>query len=454
MKLTSLILLAVCAGEPMLAQAPPDIKITYGDSTVTVYGVLDGGLASVDHTIGFDPYHSLGVNPQATAKADKSATGAYSGGISPSRLGIKGSTKLTETLDGVFGLETGFNLPSGNITNAALGVAQDTSLGGYNSDSSAVSGQLFGRGAWVGLSSKDFGQITFGRHTSYMLDMIGNYDALQGAQLFTPIGYSGSYGGGGRTEDSRVDNSLKYLYKNSGFNIGVLHSFGGVAGATSSRSADQFIAGYEQGPFGVQVAYESYKDAFKVGNPSGNTDITKGPVQPLGTVVVTAQDTKAYMLTLKYKVGNFFLAGGYENEQFNNPSNPDEDKTLTSLFGQVVSAVNVAPYTVTVNGVAVESPMKYNVYWLGANYNVTSEFNIALGYYHVNQNDWSLGTTPTGSAKNSGDSKYTSLLLDYRFSKRFDMYLGYMGNTVGGGMGFGFRHDSNAVEGLGFRYKF
>ncbi|HJU83424.1 MAG TPA: porin [Holophagaceae bacterium] len=438
------------AASPAMAQTP-DIKVTYGDSTITVYGVLDGGVASVDHTLGFDPWHSLGVNPSATSKADKSAIGGFTGGISPSRLGIKGSTKINDDLSGVFGLETGFNLQSGNLTNAGEGVAQNTGAGGVNSDSSAVSGQLFGRGAWVGLSSKTWGQVTFGRHTSWMLDIIGNYDALQGAQMFTPIGYSGSYGGGGRTEDSRVDSSIKYSLKfDNGINLGLLHSFGGVAGASGSRSADQLVAGYEKGAFGFQVAYEKYNDAFKAGNPDGTA------AHPLGTLTVTALDTKAYMATVRYRIGDLFLSAGYEREQFTNPSNPVEDATLTSLYGQVVNSVNVTPFTIkdAAGNVIGEAEQTWNVYWIGANYNVTKEFNIAVGYYQVSQNDWSLGTTPAGSAKSSGKSKYMSALLDYRFSPRFDMYLGYMGNNVDGGMGFGYMHDSNAVTGLGFRYKF
>ena len=445
---TSLLLLALAAGVPLAAQAAPGgLTITKGDSSITLYGILDVGVADVAHAQSFDPYHPLGANPTVSKFGDKSATGMFDGGISPSRIGLKGSTDLGNGWKGIFTLEGAIAVRSGNTTNAALGVAQNTAAGEMQSASSAVSGQLFARGAFAGISNKDFGTLTFGRHTALFLDIIGGYDALQGSQLFTPIGYSGSYGGGGATENSRVDDSVKYHGQWQAFSLGLLHKFGGVAGSSSARSTDQFSLAYEPGPFGVTVAYQTYKDAMGIGNPAGTA------AQPLGTVVATAFDTQAFMLAARYKINALAFKGGYEQMKYSNPSDPLGDAGATSLFGQVVSAVNVTPYTVA--GQSVEK--KLDVYWLGAAYDVTERFNVGVSYYHVKQNDWSLGTTPTGSPKNSGNAKYASLLLDYHFSKAFDTYLGYMGVSTDGGMGstqIGYLHDSNSTVGVGLRYAF
>jgi GBP family porin len=456
MKPLSAAALALCAGVPMLAQAPA-LQVTSGSSTIQLYGVLDVGVAHVAHSLDFDPYHPLGINPTVAKPADKSVTGMYDGGISQSRFGLKGSTDLGNDWKGVFTLEGAINLRSGSTANAAQGVAQNKSTGPYQSADSAVSGQLFSRGAFAGISNKTFGTLTFGRHTSLMLDTIGGYDALQAAQLFTPLGYSGTYGGGGATDNSRVDNSIKYKGKWSDFSAAYLHKFGGVADASNAKSSDQFALAYEPGAFGVTVAYQSYKDAFTVGNPAGTT------AQPLGTVVLTAHDTKATMLALRYKIGPVALKGGYEQLKYTNPSNGTQDALTTSAFGQVVSAVNVKPYTVTVAGVPTDMEKKLDVYWGGAAWDVTESFNIGVSYYHVKQNDWSGGTT-IEQAKNSGNAKYTSLLLDYRFTKSFDAYLGYMAVSTDGGLGnttpvvgttgLGFLHDSNSTLGLGIRYAF
>ena len=444
---TSLLLLALAAGMPLAAQGPDSLTISKGDSSIQLYGILDVGVASVAHAQSFDPYHSLGANPTVSKFGDKSATGMVDGGISPSRIGLKGSTDLGNGWKGIFTLEGAINVRSGDTVNAALGVAQNTAAGEMQSASSAVSGQLFARGAFAGITNKEFGTLTFGRHTALFLDIIGGYDALQGSQLFTPIGYSGSYGGGGATENSRVDDSVKYKGTWNSFSLGLLHKFGGVAGSSTARSTDQVSLAYEPGPFGVTVAYQSYKDALAIGNPGGTA------TQPLGTVAATAFDTKALMLAARYKIDALAFKGGYEQMKFTNPSDPLDDAGVTSLFGQEVSGVNVTPYTVA--GQSVEK--KLDVYWLGAAYDITENFNIGVSYYHVKQNDWSLGTTPTGSPKNAGNAKYASLLLDYRFSRAFDAYLGYMGVNTDGGLGstqIGYLHDSNSTFGVGLRYAF
>ena len=394
--------LALCAGLPALAQAPQA-------PSVQLYGILDVGVANVAHSLDFDPYHPLGLNPTVAKPADKSVTGMYDGGISQTRIGIKGGADIAEGWRAVFTLEGALNLRSGSTANAALGVAQNKSTGPLQTADSAVAGQLFSRNAFVGFSNKDFGTLTFGRHTALMLDIIGNYDALQGAQLFTPLGYSGTYGGGGATDNSRVDSSVKYKGKWEDFSLALLHKFGGVAGSSGAKSTDQVALAYEPGAFGVTVAYQTYKDAFSIGNPNGTT-------QPLGTVVLTAYDTKALMVAARYKVGPVALKGGFEQLKYTNPSNPTEDALTTSLFGQNVAvvggvpAVNVTPYTVS--GQEVEK--KLDVIWFGAAWDVTDKFNAGVSYYHVKQNDFALGSF-VDLANNAGHAFYMSLLLHYRF---------------------------------------
>jgi predicted porin len=315
------------------------------------------------------------------------------------------------------------------------------------SGDSAVSGQLFGRQAFVGISSDTYGTLTFGRHTSFMLDNIGGYDPVQGAQFFSPLGYSGSYGGGGMTDDSRIDNSVKYKVKVGGFNIGLLTKFSGVAGSSSAQSAFQANVGYEAGPLGIQGSIQSNKDAFSLANPNGTT-------QPMGTVVATPQDTSSYLVVARYKISAFTIKAGYEYMKFSNPSNPYEDAGVTSLYGTTVSIATTTPYTLTsgpASGQEIDKTLK--VYWVGADWNITPQFNIALGYYHVDQNDYS-GNPAVASSKSAGTGKYTSLLLDYHFTKKFDAYAGYMSNTNADGMAFGYLHDSNSITGLGLRYSF
>ena len=452
MNIRSLTVLALCAGIPMLAQTP-GLTAAKGDTEVTVYGILDVGVGTVAHSFGFDPNFPVGVNPQAIKFADTSATGMFNGGISQTRWGIKGSTGLTDGWKAVFTLEGAINVPSGAVSNGALGLSQNyassaTVASSGTSADTAINGQLFSRGAYFGISSDTYGTLTAGRHMSFMLETIPGYDALQGAQIFTPIGFSGSYGGGGATDSSRVDNALRYKLKVGDVNVALMHKFGGATGSSTARSANEFQLGYEHGPFGIQFLYQTYKDATSVGNPAGTA------AAPLGTIAVTYYDTTSYMAIAKYKVGDLAIKGGYQKQKFTNPSDPAIDLNTTTLYGYVASSVSVTPYNVTVNGAVISAEKDLDVMWLGLAYDVTKAFSVAVGYYDIKQNDWSYGTQPTGGTKVAGTSKFVSALLDYRFTKAFDVYLGYMKNTVADSLAFGYTNDNNAVLGLGARLVF
>jgi hypothetical protein len=98
---------------------------------------------------------------------------------------------------------------------------------------------------------------------------------------------------------------------------------------------------------------------------------------------------------------------------------------------------------------------------VGAKWDITEQLSLGLEYFSVKQNDFSNGTQPTGGSATSGKTTFNCALLDYRFTKAFDAYLGYMGTSVSGGMSYGsssatslYTSDSNATLGLGIRYAF
>ena len=469
MKLTTLTLLAICAGLPIMADTPVLAK---GDSSISFYGILDAGVGTVAHSLNFDPYFPASVDPRANAKGDTAATGMFNGGISGSRLGLKGSADLGDGWKASFQLEAAINVPSGALANAVVDMSSNKSAGNNISADSAVSGQLFARQSWVGLGHDTYGTLSFGRHTAFGLDVVGGYDALQGAQMFTPIGFAGSYGGGGATDNSRVDNSLRYKLKVGGFNVGVMTKFGGVSGASSAQGATLFNLGYEAGSFGVQYVHQGFKDAFSVSNPSdavtnqtvtalisasNPTGLYTANLQPLGTIALSAYDTTMDMVALRYKIGPVYLKAGYESMKFDDPSNPTQDAGLTSLFGTpvnmkvvagaLVQNVNTTPY------LTGEKTLKLTYY--GAAWDLTAGLNLAVAYYHVAQNDYSGAPAPAvATSKNAGTSVFTSALLDYRFTQKFDAYVGYMTNKNADGMAAGYLHNSNSVTGLGVRYAF
>jgi len=461
MKKTSLVLLALCAGVPMLAQSPAlTITSASGDSRLTAYGVLDIAVARIAHQATLSDEYSNTGDPRPTKTATKSVTGMLNGGLSADRFGFKGDTTIAGDWKALFQLEAAINIQNGNLSNGVLSLAQNTSAittGAYSADS-GVSGQLFARAAFFGAGSPTCGTITGGRNTTFFTDMIGDYDPTNGAQQFSPIGYSSTWaGGGGLTDNARLDNSIKYLYKAQGFDAGWIHKFGGVSGSTGSRSVDNLIAGYDGGNWGVQVGYMTTTDSTSVSNntiaSNGTSTTTAGVVTfsvapTTSTVKVTFYDTKATLLMAKYKVAGVWIKGGYQHIEYTNPSNPVQDATMTSIYGQAVGATSVTALTLGGTG----QTKKLDVYWLGANYDVTPKFNVALGWYEVAQNDFSNGT---GTAADlHGDGKFGSLVLDYHISKPFDVYAGYMSSQYSGGLAAGYPLASNNIYGAGARYIF
>ena len=410
----------------------PGLASAAGDA-FTVYGVLDTGLAHVEHSLNFDPYHPVGVIPYASAPARSGATGMFNGGLSPSRLGFKGQEDLGEGRSAVFALEAGINVQSGQLSNALASLANNRASGPNMSADSAMSGQFFSRQAWLGLKDDEWGQISLGRHTSFFVDDILRFDPMKGSQIFSPIGFSGTYAGGGDSEDSRTDNSLKYIGKFGDWQLGGLYKFGGVAGAGNAQSSYQFNVLYEQPLWSAVAGVQHFDDAFAASNSTTAGDVT-----------ATVANTQAYFLSGLLKLEPVVVKLGYEREQFSNPSHAANDH-ITTLYGYPVSAV-------TVNAYGIHKDL--NVYWTGVEYDWSQALSVTAAYYLVDQNDYSGNGCNAASSKCAGRSRFASLMSDYRLSKRTDVYAGWMANGVTGGLGYGFAYRSNHILGTGLRMSF
>jgi GBP family porin len=355
MKKTSLVALALCAGVPLMAQAP----------TVTFFGVLDAGVAHVQHSLDFSDQFPTGSNP-FPQKSTKGATGMFDGGLSQNRVGFRVSTDLTNDWKAFLQCETAFNLTTGVVVSTAQNLAQNkasvnsnaanTNAGVEVSGASALGGQLFNRGAFLGISNANYGSLSIGRQQTLLFDTMPGYDGQGLAQLFTPIGFTGAYIGGGVTEDSRVDNSIKYRVKMSDVTIAALYKFGGVSGSTSAKSTDQISLAWEPGGFGILAVYQGYKDALATANGPLTTALNAAAtvVVPLGMINLTASDTAMTTVAARYKGNGWMVAAGWEHVKFSNPSDPITDAGVTTFQGQSVYSVTTTPYTPVAGGPEVD----------------------------------------------------------------------------------------------------
>lgn len=398
-------------------------------NSITVYGVADAAVGKEQHSLNVDSQFPSSVNPATAVKTSvpHSATGIFNGGISDSRLGFKGMADIGDGMKAFMVVEEGFNLPTGTTNSSAGSLASNGGVAYSASGTGSMNAQLFNRQAFVGMSDATLGSVSIGRQYAPIFDIAVQYDPVQNAQLFSPLGQSGIYGGGGGvSEDTRMDNSLKYSNKIGSFNFGTLYKFGGVAGQSSAKSGFALNAGYEEGNLGIQAAYEAFNDALK--GASGAA---------ANTVSVTAYDTKAFMIAAKYKIGEqTTVKAGYETFTLSQPTEAISLAT-TYYYGQTVNAV-------TNYGTA----QKTNLMFVGGDYNFTDHFNLAAGLYSITADQSGDGKTP------SGTSRYIGLLADYHYTKYFDNYLGVMeGRFSGPAYATGY-YTSNYIVAAGMRYRF
>lgn len=408
-----IIALAVAAAFSAPAFAS-DLTVNSGSTSVSLYGVLDVGVAQMTNAGNFSSQFVTGAVPTGNGNNARVGTvrGMMNGGESQSRWGIKGSEDLGDGNSAIFQLESAFSLGTGSVATSGLAGGAGAG-GGINNRAmiadTALNGQLFNRMALVGLSNTDLGTVTFGRQYSLQLDIIGSvgggYDPVN-AQMFSPINFSGSYGGGGATDNSRVDNAIKYAKKFGNVNVNVLYGMGGMANASSARSNFQANAGYEADSFGVQAAVQYANDTTSISsNATANT------------VNVQYLNLTSYMLAARYQVIEpLTLKAGYERMQISAPSNFAADQGIAQIYG----------YNVGTASAFTGAQKNINVFWVGANYQLTSATKLSAGFYDAK-------TPSYGAVTATGDDKYYSAMVEYNLSKKTNLYAAFMLDKKSGG---------------------
>jgi general bacterial porin, GBP family len=417
------------------AQALADIPL-WGDAQngVSVYGVADAMLGTVQHSYTLDSQYA---NSDALTKAfpasgngSNAQTGLINGGISPSRLGLKGNYDLGDGYKAFFTVEAGINVTTGRLSNAAgcLQSNSGTTAATQNTDcsNSAVNGQLDSRQGFVGISGERAGSFAVGRNYAILSDVLSSYDPVQYSQQFSLLGASGGYGGsGGISEDSRIDDSLKYKNSFGPVKLSLLYKANSTPGATSAKSAAGFSIGYEEGNLGIQAAYQSVTDALK------------GAISTVvGDVKVTAYDNTAYTVAARYKVNDAAtVKAGYESFTLKAAS---DAITSFTYYGKPVDNAHSSSYA--------GPDQTTGITWIGGDYNFTDKLNVAAGYYALSAKAY------TGTA--AGSQHYFSVLADYTLNKNLDTYAGIMAISFSGSQTSPVLISSNQIAGIGARFKF
>jgi predicted porin len=375
--------------------------------------------------------------------------------MSGSFLALRGKQEIAEGLYGIFALQTNFNPKTGLLSNGFGSIVQNNGLPLSHTNAfgdSSGNGQAFNGLAYAGLSSPVYGTFTYGRQVALTSDGVINYDPLASSGAFSAIGFFGATAGVGDTEERRWDNALKYTVGVGPFRFAAEAMLRAGQFSGSQGNAFEGEVGFDYAGFSFDVIGSKIEDAASSSTLNAaqltavNTATTNPPVgQGIGVVQSNISDNTGVMVLAKYAIGPVKLYGGYERIDQKNPNNP---LSVGSFLpgGYVMGAVN---------NNAFNTDKITQTFWAGARYAATSNLDLILAYYHIQQNSWAgvsrgasgavvsntnATATCTDASTNqcSGALDAVSFVVDWRFAKRFDAYAGVVYSQVANGFASGF----------------
>ncbi|EEA00490.1 porin Gram-negative type [Burkholderia sp. H160] len=196
------------------------VTAAHAQSSVTLYGLIDAGITYTN-------------NQRVNATQHGANVAMTSGSVNGSRWGLRGAEDLGGGLKAIFTLENGFGINDGTLKQ---------------------NGRMFGRQAFVGLSSDQFGAVTLGRQYDSMVDYVGPL-ALTGTQ-YGGTQFAHPFDNDNLNNSFRINNSVKYQSANyGGLKLGALYGFSNQASGFANNRAYSFGASYNWMGLNVAAAY-------------------------------------------------------------------------------------------------------------------------------------------------------------------------------------------------------
>jgi predicted porin len=458
---------------------------------ICAFGTIDAGVSYAQHGLPINDKLYLG-DQVLNSKARGSYFGISPSNMSYSVLGIKGETEILPGLSGVFWASTNVNPQSGQLANAPGSVVEQNGQSVFNYSNNgdgSRGGQAFNDQLYVGLSSPTWGLLTAGRNRSLATDLVGAYDATGGAAAFSLMGYSGTYvSGQAYTDNGRWDDSLKYkvsygparfaaMYKfrdgnggsnNAGGILPTKNDAGQIGGGLSymGLDVDGLVGYYHQASTvsALSAAQLTASQSSYTNNVFGSAAVL-GPVGSLSSANLAATsvaDATGGAIGAKYTWNQFKFFAGWSHIILHNPANPVGVGANNDQGGYVLNVV--------ANNAYFRAKL-LDTEWVGVKYAYDAKTDIIAEYEHVNQNGYGSAAAlttcglatinpATGSATGlrssscSGSIDSGSLVVDYHFTKRFDIYGGVFFEHLNGGLASAYFYTSQFSPTVGARFTF
>ena len=364
-------------------------------SSVTLYGVVDGGLK----------YTNVSLSNGDGASNFGLAYGQQSG----NRFGLKGVEDIGGGNKITFVLENGFEFGNGTLQQG---------------------GRLFGRAAWLGIENNSWGYVRIGRQLNFATEYINNATDPFGAG-FGQLNMGAAFG---VANTDRISNTIKYQTPNmSGFQAGVGYAF--ANGATGVYTAD---AGGGTSGTGYNFATSNNTRQLTLGAKYAN-----GPFYAAATYdKIYAPESKGESAS----ISSWNIAGTYDFKVVKLAAGYGQTRDGVILGqGGGGTGASLGNNSIAANGENIFAPsVGTNSYMVGATIPVNPVSRVLLS--------WTLLTPNTNmkDAYNAQNQSAYNLAYSYNFTKRTNMYayVGYMNNV-----GTVDTAKSTAI-GLGLRHQF
>jgi len=435
----------------------PDSLTFYG---VTFFAIVDVGyayqtngrpLGNVVSTLEFSPFTTT---RNYTGQHISTIAG---NGLSQSIIGVKWDEAMGLGWNFLGRADTGIDPMTGRLSDGCSSFVVNAGLTYTAQNSNADSGrcgQAFNGQLYAGVSNTQFGRLTIGRQNSFQLDAIGVFDPLQLSYAFSLLGYSGTDGGSGSTEAARWDNSAKYVFEYGPASGGAMYSQGGSGTGFFGSAYAFFLAVNYQG-FAAEGTFSKEHGAVNLqsavndttGNPNlaaNISDDTEWGIMAKYTFEFGGSSAPSPLVTKEAKPAHGDLLtfyAGYTNVKNENPQTPIHFGDAAGNYPLLVGPNNFG--TIVPDNDAFTTPKVLQFVWTGAKYELPWALSFTAAYYHVNQNSYvadGAACTAGGASKSQCAGTYDqgSFLVDYAFTKHFDVYAGITYAIVKNGLASGF----------------
>jgi GBP family porin len=358
-------------------------------SSVTLYGLIDAGVIYTNNT-GSGARYALN-----------------SGSVNGSRWGLRGAEDLGGGLKAIFVLENGFSIANGTMLQQS---------------------REFGRQAFVGLSSTQFGTVTLGRQYESMVDYLaplaltgGGYGGTMAAHPYDNDTLNGSL---------RVNNTVKFSSANyNGLKFGGVYGFSNAAGGFSNNRLYSGGVSYQYAGFNFAGAYT------QTNNTGSNT-----AAGAIGQAPIAAARNRIFGAGLNYAFGPAVVGFVFTQSKFDHAT-ADNYNVATSV------ALPVGSY------------IRFNNFEVNGRYSLTPAWNVSASYTYTQGRESGFGGPSSSPKFQTG-----TLMTSYSLSKRTDVYAegvyqqftgtNYLGGAVINSSGAASSSNKQVAVAVGMRHRF